>query len=253
MKPLVFAGNWKMHLGPGDARRYLDAFMAPPASGQPGAGREIWFFPSSVALEAVAAVVAGRPGFRVGAQNIHWEDHGAFTGEVSAPMVRQAGANLALVGHSERRHVFGETDEQTARKVSAALRAGVTPVLCVGETLDQREQGLTLTVVERQLTALAGLSLGDLARVVVAYEPVWAIGTGRNATPGDAAKVHASIRRWFVARGASGPGVIILYGGSVKSDNVRSLLAEPEIDGVLVGGASLDPVAWGAVTTARPD
>jgi len=148
-----------------------------------------------------------------------------------------------LVGHSERRHVFGETDAETQRKVQAALKADLTPVLCVGETLDQRDAGETLAVVTRQLAAaLAGLDGGTLGNVVVAYEPVWAIGTGRNASPVDAAQVHAAVRAWLQAKQAQSPR--ILYGGSVNLTNVAGLLAERELDGVLVGGASLEPETW---------
>jgi triosephosphate isomerase (TIM) len=241
MSRRIFAGNWKMHLGPEDARQFLKIFLA---RYRHEAGREVWFFPSAVTLATVAEATADRPGIVVGAQNIHWEDQGAFTGEVSVPMARQAGAHAALVGHSERRHVFGETDEQTGRKVRALLRHQLSPVLCVGEKLDERERQDTLPVVERQLAALAGLDAAALAQVVVAYEPVWAIGTGRNATPGDAAAVHGFIRSWFVSRGVPDRNVTVLYGGSVKLDNIKALLSEPQINGVLVGGASLDAATW---------
>ena len=240
-RTLIFAGNWKMHLGPEDARQFFTLFLA---RYRPETGREVWFFPSAVALPAVAEAAAGRAGIVVGAQNIHWEDRGAFTGEISVPMARQAGAQAALVGHSERRHVFGESDEQTGLKVRALLRHQLTPVLCVGEKLEEREQGSTLRVVERQLSVLAGLDAATLTAVIVAYEPVWAIGTGKNATPKDAAEVHAFIRSWLGARGVAGHSTTVLYGGSVKLDNVRGLLAEPEINGVLVGGASVDPATW---------
>ncbi len=246
----IFAGNWKMHMGPEDARQFMKVFLS---RYRREAGWEVWLFPAAVSLEAVAAVTRDRPDIVVGAQDVHWEDQGAFTGELSVPMARQAGAGAALVGHSERRHVFGETDEQTARKVRALLRHQLTPVLCVGEKLDERERNVTLEVVERQLGALAGLDSVSLAKVVVAYEPVWAIGTGKNATPKDAAAVHAAIRRWLTARGVPERATIVLYGGSVKLDNVRSLIAEREIDGVLVGGASLDPITWAELVQARPD
>ncbi len=240
MRPLVFAANWKMHLGPREARAYFEAFEAGFRLPE---GREVWFFPPAASLEAVAQALAGWAGCLVGAQDIHWEPKGAFTGAVSAPIVRDAGARATLVGHSERRHVFGETDEQTGKKVSAALAAGLLPMLCVGETLAQREAGETPAVVTRQLAAgLGALDAADLGRVTIAYEPVWAIGTGRNATPADAAAVHRDIRRWLVGRGAAAPRV--LYGGSVNLKNAAALLAERELDGVLVGGASLDPKSW---------
>jgi len=179
----------------------------------------------------------------VGIQDIYWEPKGAFTGAVSAPLAVQAGARASLIGHSERRHVFGETDDDTRRKVGAALAAGLLPVLCVGETLAERDAGHTLAVVVRQLAAaLSGLDGAALSRVVVAYEPVWAIGTGRNATPQDAGAVHREIRGWLAGRAAPAPRV--LYGGSVNAKNVAALLAERELDGVLVGGASLDPEGW---------
>ncbi|MBI4499699.1 MAG: triose-phosphate isomerase [Gemmatimonadetes bacterium] len=241
MSRRIFAGNWKMHLGPEDARQFLKVFLS---RYRHEAGREVWFFPAAVALPAVAEAAGGRAGIVVGAQNVHWEDQGAFTGEISAPMARQAGAQAALVGHSERRHIFGETDEQTGRKVRALLRHQLTPVLCVGEKLEEREQGHTLQVVEGQLAALAGLDAAALGQVIVAYEPVWAIGTGKNATPKDAAEVHGFIRAWFAARGVAERHTTILYGGSVKPDNVKPLLAEPEINGVLVGGASVNVATW---------
>jgi triosephosphate isomerase len=250
MKRRVFAGNWKMHLGPDDARGFLKVFLS---RYRHETAREVWFFPPAPAIEPVAAATRDRPDILVGAQNVHWEDQGAFTGELSVPIARQAGARAALVGHSERRHVFGETDAETGRKVRTILRHQVTPVLCVGEKLDQREGGETLAVVERQLNVLAGLDAAALGRVTVAYEPVWAIGTGRNASPGDAAAVHEFIRKWFVARGVSARAVTVLYGGSVKVDNVKALISEPEIDGVLVGGASLDPATWIRIVDAKPD
>jgi triosephosphate isomerase len=240
VKQVLFAANWKMHLGPTDARVYCDAFLALHAT---RADREVWFFPAAVSLEAVAQRLDGISDLRVGAQNVHWEPKGAFTGAVSVPMAAQAGARAALVGHSERRHVFGESDVETGRKVRAVLAGGLAPVLCVGETLAEREAGRTLEVVRRQLAAgLEGLEGAALDPLVIAYEPVWAIGTGRNATPADAAAVHREIRAWLVGRRAPRPRV--LYGGSVNLKNVDQLLAESELDGVLVGGASLDPEGW---------
>jgi triosephosphate isomerase len=239
VRRLIFAANWKMHLAPAEARAYLAEFLARYDA---LADRSVWFFPAAVAIEAVAQEIAGRPGLRVGAQDVHWEPKGAFTGAVSAPMAARAGARTVLVGHSERRHVFGETDQETGRKVRAALEADLTPVLCVGETLAEREAGQTLAVVVRQLAAGLELRTDQMDEVVVAYEPVWAIGTGRNASPADAAAVHREVRRWLRDRGAT--RVSVLYGGSVNAKNIRDLLAERELDGVLVGGASLDPVVW---------
>jgi triosephosphate isomerase (TIM) len=240
VRPLVFAGNWKMHVGPVEAREYLRAFFA---AGEIPRERSVWFFPPSVSIEAVAQGVAPHRNVLVGSQDIYWEAKGAFTGAISGPLAKQAGARLTLIGHSERRHVFGETDEETGKKVTAALAADVQPVLCVGETLTQRESGETVAVVTRQLEAALGGRDGN-ARVTIAYEPVWAIGTGRNATPKDAAEVHRAIRGWLKDRGVTAAPFLILYGGSVNLKNAAELLAEPELDGVLVGGASLDPRGW---------
>lgn len=250
MKRRIFAGNWKMHLGPDDARQFIRTFLGRYRRENQ---RDIWFFAPASSIEAVAGLVRDRPEIMVGAQHVHWEDSGAYTGEISIPMAAQAGARGALVGHSERRHIFGETDEDTSRKVRALLRHQLQPVLCVGEKLDQRERGETVSVVERQLGALAGLDAASLGRIVIAYEPVWAIGTGRTATPQDAADVHRAIRAWFSGRGVPARGVTILYGGSVKLDNVQALLAEPEIDGVLVGGASVEAATWAAMVSVPAD
>ena len=200
-----------------------------------------------------AETVRGRARIRVGIQNVHWEEQGAFTGETSVSMAAEAGATAALVGHSERRHVFGETDAETGLKVRALLDGGLTPMLCVGERLEEREREETLDVVLRQLRVLHGLDADEIARVRVAYEPVWAIGTGRNATPEDAATVHAAIRAELVRLGMPVEAAHVLYGGSVKPDNVGSLVAQAEIDGVLVGGASLDPDSWQRIVTVGLD
>lgn len=211
---------------------------------EPSDDRELWFFPPAVSLRATADAFSERSDARAGAQNVFWEPKGAFTGETSVSLAREAGARGALIGHSERRHIFGETDADTARKLAAVLGAGLVPFLCVGETLAQREAGETAAVVQRQLgAALAGHDAAQLDHVVVAYEPVWAIGTGRNATPEDAALVHRLIRADLRARGAT-RRVPVLYGGSVNAGNVLALLAQEELDGVLVGGASLDGDAW---------
>jgi triosephosphate isomerase len=240
MRPLVFAANWKMHLGPRDARDYLATFRHAYA---PMPGREVWFFPPAVSLEAVAAGLEHRADLLAGAQDIYWEPKGAYTGAISGPLAVQAGARTVLIGHSERRHVFGETDAETGKKVAAALQSELLPLLCVGETLAQREAGETGAVVVRQLeAALATLAPDALGKVTIAYEPVWAIGTGRNATPKDAALVHGEIRGWLEARKAG--ATRILYGGSVNPKNAADLLAERALDGVLVGGASLEPAGW---------
>ena len=249
-KRTIFAANWKMHLGPQGADEFLNTFLK---SYQARDDREVWLFPSAVALQAVSNRVADYPSISVGAQNIHWEPKGAFTGELATAMAKEAGALLALVGHSERRHVFGETDEETSRKLRALLEPDMVPLLCVGEKLEQREAGETMAVVERQLSVLAGLAPDALERVVVAYEPVWAIGTGKTATPEDAAVVHRAIRNWLDGHGLPAAVSRILYGGSVKAGNAHALLAQPDIDGVLVGGASLDPAAWSEIVATSLD
>jgi triosephosphate isomerase len=244
MAPILYAANWKMHHGPTAAASYATRFAEVV---RPSSGRDLWFFPPAVSLATVARALGGRSDVLVGAQDAHWEPQGAYTGAISMPMVADAGGRAVLVGHSERRHVFGETDEETGRKVRAALKQGLAPVLCVGEKLEQRDAGRTEQVVVRQLeAALHGLGASDLAPLVVAYEPVWAIGTGRTAHPADAAAVHAVIRDWLGALGAP-DSLRILYGGSVKVENVVALLAAPGVDGVLVGGASLDPDGWAEI------
>ncbi len=246
---LIFAANWKMQLGPAGASAFLVDYLSSYVA---RADREVWIFPAAVALSSVVERVAHTE-IRVGAQNVHWELAGAFTGEMSVAMAAEAGATATLVGHSERRHVFGETDGETGKKVRAALEGGLTPMLCVGETIEQREAGETMKVVVRQLEVLRGLEPAALARIVIAYEPVWAIGTGRTATPTDASVVHAEIRTWMRAAGAPAPTVRILYGGSVKPGNVADLVSEAEIDGVLVGGASLDARSWAHITGVSLD
>src|SRR5690606_9908829 len=211
MRPLVYAANWKMHLPPAEARAFAARCLALTT---PVRGRSPWIFPPAVSLEGTATAFHGRPDIRVGAQDVHWEPKGAFTGAISVPLAAGAGAAGALVGHSERRHVFGETDAETGRKVQALLGAGLTAMLCVGEKLDQREAGETEAVCLRQLRAgLEGVNGGAWERVIIAYEPVWAIGTGRNATPEDAAQVHRAIRAELARLGAPGRRPV-LYGGS---------------------------------------
>ena len=242
----VFAANWKMHIGPSEAKAFMRRFLTHHAR-RPD--RTVVIFPPAASLHVVVDAVRDRPDVVAGVQNIHSEAKGAFTGEMSAEIAADAGARFALVGHSERRHVFGETDEQTRSKCAAAFRAGLLPMLCVGEKLDERERGETDRVVLRQLdAALDGLDAAQAAAVVIAYEPVWAIGTGKTATPGDAAAVHKVIRTALKKRvGDRGAGIPILYGGSVNRDTVRGLLDADEVDGVLVGGASLDAEGWAAI------
>ena len=242
----IFAANWKLNLGPAEARtymqRFLEAFAASP-------DRTVAFFPPALTLHTVVDALAARRDIIAGVQNVHTEPSGAFTGENSAVIARAVGAALALVGHSERRHVFGESDEATGQKCAAAVRAGLRPVLCVGETLAERERGETEAVVLRQLAAgLAALDYDQAAGVWLAYEPVWAIGTGRTATPDDASTIHAVLRSALTGRlRARAAGMPILYGGSVNTGNVASLLAAGDVNGVLVGGASLDPDGWARI------
>jgi triosephosphate isomerase len=245
MKP-VFAANWKMHLGPGDTRAFMRSFLTHYAR-RPD--RRVILFPPALSLTTLVDALRDRPDIEAGVQNIHWEDKGAFTGENSAPMARDAGATIALVGHSERRHVFGETDEETARKVAAAVRAGLVPMLCVGEKIDEREAGQTDAVVIRQLRAgTAAIEPHAIAGIIVAYEPVWAIGTGKTATPEDASATHQVIRRELAAlAGEKASAIPILYGGSVNKGNAQALLAAHEVNGLLVGGASLDPEGWSTI------
>ncbi len=247
-KPLM-AGNWKMYKTCDEA---VDTARRIMELSDENAGVDILIAPPFTALAPVSEAI-GNTRVMLGAQNLHFKEEGAYTGEISAAMLKSAGCSRVIVGHSERRHVFGETDEDTSRKVRSVVGAGLTPMLCVGEKLEEREAGETIAVVKRQLGALDGLDVDALGSIPIAYEPVWAIGTGKTATPADAAEVHAAIRGWFVDRGVDASAVQILYGGSVKVDNVQALVSEPDVDGVLVGGASLDPVQWATISRASMD
>ena len=249
MRAPVFAANWKMNHAPSAARAFVAAFTA---RWSPRDDRTVILCPSAIAMTTVVQALANRTDIAVGAQNIWTEDKGAFTGETSAPMVKDAGARYVLVGHSERRHVFGETDEETAKKCAAAARNGLTPILCVGELLEQREANTTNDVVLRQLRAgLSQLSKEIVASMAIAYEPVWAIGTGKTATPDDASAVHAVIRGELeTILGAAAASVPILYGGSVNASNAKALLAAGGVNGLLVGGASLDVESWISICEA---
>ena len=241
------AANWKMNKTISEAEAFLDAFL--PSA--PGAnGPEVVVCPSFIALRASAERCSGSA-VRIAAQNMHEEDSGAFTGEVSAPMLLEAGVAAVVLGHSERRELFGETDEALARKVPAALAAGLEPILCVGETEQARDAEQTEAVLERQIAAdLEAVEGAHMDRLVIAYEPIWAIGTGRTATPGQAQEALAFIRDLLRARGGDADRVRILYGGSVKPGNAAELMAEADIDGALVGGASLDPGDFAAIVAA---
>ena len=246
----VLAGNWKMNKGPEDATSFFTAFVE---EHQPRTDRTVIFFPPTLSFAAAAAAVRDRNDIALGVQNIHWEASGAFTGEVSAAMAAQAGAAFILAGHSERRHVFGETDEQVGLKSAAALASGLIPIACVGETLEQRRAGQLRATLLRQLDAVLDAIAADAGNtLVVAYEPVWAIGTGVNATPADASEAHEILRGRLAERygDEAAAQIPILYGGSVKPDNADDLLAADGVDGLLVGGASLDPSGFARIAAA---
>ena len=237
-----------MHMGPAETKAFFTELDVSALS----AAHELIIFPPTVSLALAAREAARDPRVQLGVQNLYWEDRGAFTGEVSGPLARDAGATFALVGHSERRHVFGESDEETALKVQAANRAGLVPVLCVGETLDERRADRVDEVILRQLVAALPHLGVDGARYLVAYEPVWAIGTGETATPADASAAHGTLRRRLEeARGiAEATRVPLLYGGSVKPANASELLSAQNVDGVLVGGASLEADSFMGIAAA---
>jgi len=240
------AANWKMNKTVAEAAEFVDTLLPRIAATQ----SDVVICPPFTALTAVVERRYGTA-VKVAAQNMHEEESGAFTGEVSASMLVELDVEATLLGHSERRQHFGETDEALARKVPAALAAGLEPILCVGESEEARDAGETEEVLERQLQAdLASLESGQLAQVVIAYEPIWAIGTGRTATPEQAQEVCAFIRDVVRMRGAAADELRVLYGGSVKPDNGGELLGKPDIDGALVGGASLDAADFAAIVEA---
>jgi triosephosphate isomerase len=249
--PLVL-GNWKLNLTRAGARTWCASFRALAEAEPLPRGVAIGVAPTFTSLDAAREGCAGLP-VLLGAQNLHWEPSGAFTGEISAEMLREAGVTHAIVGHSERRHVFGESDERIGRKVAAAREAGLVPILCVGETEDEREAGRTEEVIEAQLRrGLARTAPRSGAELVLAYEPVWAIGTGKVALPGQVEEAHGFLRSVLAA--ATAPGlaseVRILYGGSVNAGNAAGLIRLPEVDGFLVGGASLDPAGFRRILEA---
>jgi triosephosphate isomerase len=235
-----------MHKTVAEAAEFVDALLPKIAATQ----HDVVICPSFLALSEVIERSRGSA-IRVAAQNMHEEGSGAFTGEVSAPMLVELDVDAVILGHSERRQHFSETDDSLARKVPAALAAGLEPILCIGESEEARDADQTEAVLERQLQAdLAELEPGRVAEVVIAYEPIWAIGTGRTATPEEAQETIAFIRDALRERGAAGDDVRILYGGSVKPSNAAELMAQPDIDGALVGGASLDPEDFAAIVEA---
>jgi triosephosphate isomerase len=248
MRTPIFAANWKMYKTVHEAVVFTKEFRRLV---QDLDGIEIVLAPPFTALHGVAEA-ARNSEIAVAGQNLHWEKEGAFTGEVSGPMLKEAGAEYVIIGHSERRRLFGETDATVNRKIVAALAAGLVPIVCIGETLEEREANQTLAILDRQIKdGFDRITADQVGALVIAYEPVWAIGTGRNATPGQAQEAHAHIRgrlrSWFGAPAAD--ACRVLYGGSVKPDNIRVLREQPDVDGALVGGASLDPRSFHAIVT----
>jgi triosephosphate isomerase len=252
MRIPFIAGNWKMYKTVQEAVVFVKELRRAVMD---ISDVEIVVAPTFTALHAVAEA-ARNTNIGVSAQDLYWEREGAFTGEISPMMVKEAGAEYAIVGHSERRRLFGETDQTVNRKAMAAIEAGLTPIICIGETLEERERNETLAVLDRQLTGgLNGFTAAQIGELILAYEPVWAIGTGRNATSTQAEEAHAHIRGrlrdWFGAEPAERCHVI--YGGSVKPDNIKELITQPDVDGALVGGASLDIASFTAIVTgSRP-
>jgi triosephosphate isomerase len=252
MRTPLIAGNWKMYKTVAEAVKYVKEFRDVVKNVQ---GVEVVVAPTFTALHA-AAEAARNSNVAIAAQDLYWEREGAFTGEVSAAMIQEAGAEFVIIGHSERRTLFGETDATVNRKTAAAIAARLTPIVCIGETLDQRERNETLDVLDRQIKqGLDGITAEQVGHLVIAYEPVWAIGTGRNATPAQAQEAHAHIRQrlraWFGAEAAD--LCHILYGGSVKPDNIRELIGQSDVDGALVGGASLDVRSFAEIVSrSRP-
>src|SRR3954470_17169327 len=248
MRTPFIAANWKMYKTVHEAVAFVKEFRTLVKDVH---DVEVVVAPPFTALRSVAeAAHASNVG--VAAQNVYWEREGAFTGEVSAPMLKEAGAEYALIGHSERRRLFGETDQTVNRKLGAVLAAQLTAIVCIGETLEERDGNQTLDVLDRQIKqGLDGLTADQIAALVIAYEPVWAIGTGRNATPAQAGEAHAHIRarlrQWF--GGTAADQCHILYGGSVKPDNIRELASLADVDGALVGGASLDVRSFFEIVT----
>jgi len=246
-KPFI-CGNWKMNTDRAGAVALATATARAAAQAK---GAEVGVAPPACYIEAVVAAVKGTP-LVVAGQNMHTDPSGAFTGEVAGPMLRDLGCAYVILGHSERRHIFGETDDFVSKKVRAAFKCGLVPILCVGETIEQRKAAQTEAVVRRHITAgFAGLSKEQARAVVIAYEPVWAIGTGLTATPQQAQEVHAFIRKLLaqLCDAAVAEEVRIQYGGSVKPDNVRDLMAQKDIDGALVGGASLKADGFAQIVT----
>jgi len=240
------AGNWKMNMTVGDSLGFVTALSHElKAVGS----TEVVLAPPFTALYSTGVALAETE-FKLAAQNAHWEDSGAFTGEISPAFLKDVGCDYVILGHSERRHVFGETDEQINKKIKAVIRYDLIPIFCVGEKLDEREAGKTWEVIERQLkNGLSTVSLPNEAPLVVAYEPVWAIGTGKTATPAQAQEIHSMIRGYIAKtyNAVVADNIRILYGGSVKPSNSREIFSQKDIDGGLIGGASLNPQHFAAI------
>jgi len=246
MRRPVIAGNWKMYKTQAEARAFIEALKPLVAS---STHCDIVVAPPFTALAAAVEAARGLA-IAIAAQNVHWEKEGAFTGEVSTKMLIEVGCRYVIIGHSERRQYFGESDDWVNKKVKAALEAELVPIVCMGETLQEREARETQAVLERQFRGgFAALTGAEFSRIIIAYEPVWAIGTGRTATPEMAAEAHRFLRQLAAASFTSerAAGLRILYGGSVKPDNIKGLMAQVEIDGALVGGASLDPQSFASI------
>lgn len=244
-KPLI-AGNWKMHLTRVES---VELATAVAAASKGLTDREVMIAPASLSLAAVKEAVADTP-VRVAAQNVAWEKQGAFTGEISPPMLQDIGVDMVILGHSERRHVFGENNTMVNQRLVGALNFGLTPILCIGETLEEREQGNTFKLVTEQLSqGLKDVSAEQMQQMVIAYEPVWAIGTGKTASKEQAQEVHAFIRTALadLYEKTLADSVRILYGGSVKPENIDSLMAQPDVDGALVGGAALQSESFARI------
>ncbi len=250
MRRKIIAANWKMNMTQGEAARFVEVFLLEASD---AVDLDIVIVPSFTAIPKVSELLADRQDIKVGAQNMHWERSGAFTGEISAAQLRDLFVRYVVLGHSERRSLFGETNEIVNRKVRAAHEATLRPIACVGETLTEREAGKVEQVLGRQIReSLAQLSPKELQETVVAYEPVWAIGTGKNATPAQAQEAHAFIRGVLeeISDSTTADKIRIQYGGSVKPENAAELMSQPDIDGALVGGASLDPRSFAQIVKA---
>ncbi len=250
MRKKIVAANWKMNMTQAEAAAFVETFLREIGD---SSGVEIVIVPPFTSLAKVSEALHNTPNVKLGAQNMYWEKSGAFTGEISAAMLRDLFVRYVVLGHSERRQLLGETDEIVNRKVRAAQEAGLRPIVCIGESLEQRERGEVEKVLDSQLRgSLADLSARDLRETVIAYEPVWAIGTGKTASTEQAQEAHAFVRRTLaqIADESTAEKISIQYGGSVKPENARSLMTQPDIDGALVGGASLDPRSFAQIVQA---